>query len=77
MKAGALPTDLSSLVNQAINDGASIVNFSASSSMRGADLKWAIARAMSQELLQHRLETVEQTKRKPVQVVWRRRGLCY
>ena len=48
MKAGALPTDLSSLVNQAINDGASIVNFSASSSMRGADLKWAIARAMSQ-----------------------------
>ena len=47
MKAGALPTDLSSLVNQAINDGASIVNYSASSSMRRADLKWAIARAMS------------------------------
>lgn len=51
MKAGALPTDLSSLVNQAINDGASIVNFSASSSMRGADLKWAIARAMSQGVI--------------------------
>lgn len=51
MKAGALPTDLSSLVNQAINDGASIVSFSASSSMRGADLKWAIARAMSQGVI--------------------------
>ena len=51
MKAGALPTDLSSLVNQAINDGASIVNFSASSSMRRADLKWAIARAMSQGII--------------------------
>ena len=51
IKAGALPTDLSSLVNQAINDGASIVNFSASSSMRGADLKWAIARAMSQGVI--------------------------
>ena len=51
MKAGALPTDLSSLVNQAINDGASIVNFSASSSMRGTDLKWAIARAMSQGVI--------------------------
>lgn len=51
MKAGALPTDLSSLVNQAINDGASIVNFSASSSMRRADLKWAIARAMSQGVI--------------------------
>ena len=38
MKAGALPTDLSSLVNQAINDGASIVNFSASSSMRRASV---------------------------------------
>ena len=51
MKAGALPTDLSSLVNQAINDGASIINFSASSSMRRADLKWAIARAMSQGII--------------------------
>ena len=51
MKAGALPTDLSSLVNQAINDGASIVNFSASSSMHRADLKWAIARAMSQGII--------------------------
>lgn len=51
MKAGALPIDLSSLVNQAINDGASIVNFSASSSMRRADLKWAIARAMSQGVI--------------------------
>ena len=51
MKAGALPTDLSSLVNQAINDGASIVNFSASSSMRRADLKWAIVRAMSQGVI--------------------------
>ena len=51
MKAGALPTDLSSLVNQAINDGASIVNFSASSSMHRADLKWAIARAMSQGVI--------------------------
>ena len=51
MKAGALPTDLSSLVNQAINDGASIINFSASSSMRRADLKWAIARAMSQGVI--------------------------
>ena len=51
MKAGALPTDLSSLVNQAINDGASIVNFSASSSMRRADLKWAMARAMSQGVI--------------------------
>ena len=51
MKAGALPTDLSSLVNQAINDGASIVNFSASSSIRRADLKWAIARAMSQGVI--------------------------
>lgn len=51
MKAGALPTDLSSLVNQAINDGASIVNFSASSSMSRADLKWAIARAMSQGVI--------------------------
>ena len=51
MKAGALPTDLSSLVNQAINDGASIINFSASSSIRRADLKWAIARAMSQGVI--------------------------
>lgn len=51
MKAGTLPTDLSSLVNQAINDGASIVNFSASSSMHRADLKWAIARAMSQGVI--------------------------
>ena len=51
MKAGALPTDLSSLVNQAINDGAAVINFSASSSMHRDDLKWAIARAMSQGVI--------------------------
>ena len=36
------------LINQAIDDGAHIISFSQGSEARGDDVKWAIARAMSQ-----------------------------
>lgn len=51
MKAGILPTEVSSLINKAIDDGASIINYSASSSSHSDHLKWAIARAMSQGVI--------------------------
>ena len=44
-------TDLSSLINHAINDGASIINYSSSTRSQGNDLKWAIARAMNQGVI--------------------------
>lgn len=44
-------SDLSSLINHAINDGATIINLSSSTSARSEDLKWAIARSMSQGIL--------------------------
>lgn len=44
-------TDLSSLINHAINDGASIINYSSSTRAQGNDLKWAIARAMNQGVI--------------------------
>lgn len=44
-------SDLSSLINHAINDGATIINLSSSTSSRSEDLKWAIARSMSQGVL--------------------------
>ena len=44
-------TDLSSLINHAINDGASIINYSSSTRAQGTDLKWAIARAMNQGVI--------------------------
>ncbi len=44
-------SDLSSLINHAINDGATIINLSSSASSRSEDLKWAIARSMSQGIL--------------------------
>ena len=51
MKAGVLPTEVSSLINKAINDGASIINYSATSPSPSNHLKWAIARAMSQGVI--------------------------
>ena len=42
---------LPSLINHAINDGASIISFSASSREHENNLKWAIARAMSQGVI--------------------------
>jgi len=51
MKAGILPTEVSSLINKAIDDGASIINYSASSLSHSDHLKWAIARAMSQGVI--------------------------
>ena len=51
MKAGVLPTEVSSLLNKAINDGASIINYSATSPSPSNHLKWAIARAMSQGVI--------------------------
>ena len=51
MKAGILPTEVSSLINKAINDGASIINYSATSPSPSDHLKWAIARAMSQGII--------------------------
>ena len=42
---------LPSLINHAINDGASIISFSASSRQHENSLKWAIARAMSQGVI--------------------------
>lgn len=45
------PSDLSSLINHAINDGATIINLSSSTSSHSEDLKWAIARSMSQGVL--------------------------
>ena len=51
MKAGVLPTEVSSLINKAINDGASIINYSATSPSPSEYLKWAIARAMSQGVI--------------------------
>ena len=51
MKAGILPTEVSSLINKAIDDGASIINYSATSPSHSEHLKWAIARAMSQGVL--------------------------
>ena len=51
MKAGVLPTEVSSLINKAINDGASIINYSATSPSPSDHLKWAIARAMSQGVI--------------------------
>lgn len=44
-------SDLSSLINHAINDGATVINLSSSTSSRSEDLKWAIARSMSQGVL--------------------------
>lgn len=44
-------SNLSSMINHAINDGASIINFSSASGSHENDLKWAIARAMSQGVL--------------------------
>ena len=51
MKAGILPTEVSSLINKAIDDGASIINYSATSPSHSEHLKWAIARAMSQGVI--------------------------
>lgn len=51
MKAGILPTEVSSLINKAINDGALIVNYSATSPPPSDHLKWAIARAMNQGVI--------------------------
>lgn len=51
MKAGILPTEVSSLINKAIDDGASIINYSASSLSHSDHLKWAIARAMNEGVL--------------------------
>lgn len=51
MKAGVLPTEVSSLINKAINDGATIINYSATSPSPSNHLKWAIARAMSQGVI--------------------------
>lgn len=44
-------SDLSSLINHAINDGATVINLSSSTSSRSEDLKWAIARSRSQGVL--------------------------
>ena len=44
-------SDLPSLINHAINDGASVINLSASSSKHDDTLKWAIARAMNEGVL--------------------------
>lgn len=51
MKAGILPTEVSSLINKAINDGASIINYSASSLSHSDHLKWAIAHAMNEGVI--------------------------
>ncbi|EJN45912.1 peptidase, S8/S53 family [Actinomyces sp. ICM39] len=51
MKAGILPTEVSSLINKAIDDGASIINYSASSLSHSDHLKWAIAHAMNEGVL--------------------------
>lgn len=45
---GKRGNSISHLINQAIEDGAQIVSFSEGSLARGDDVKWAIARAMSQ-----------------------------
>ena len=42
---------LPSLINHAINDGAVIINYSAESPRLSDDLKWALARAMSQGVI--------------------------
>lgn len=42
---------LPSLINHAINDGASVINLSASSNKHDDTLKWAIARAMNEGVL--------------------------
>ena len=39
------------LLNQAMNDGAQIVNFSASSSLQGDELKWTVARALTKGVI--------------------------
>ena len=39
------------VLNQAMNDGAQIVNFSASSSLQGDELKWTVARAMTKGVI--------------------------
>ena len=44
-------SDLPSLINHAINDGASIINLSASSNKHDDTLKWTIARAMNEGVL--------------------------
>lgn len=44
-------SDLPSLINHAINDGASVINLSASSNKHDDTLKWAIARAMNEGVL--------------------------
>ena len=51
MKAGILPTEVSSLINKATDDGASIINYSASSLSHSDHLKWAIAHAMNEGVL--------------------------
>ena len=44
-------SDLPSLINHAINDGASVINLSASSNKHDDTLKWTIARAMNEGVL--------------------------
>lgn len=44
-------SDLPSLINHAINDGASIINLSASSNKHDDTLKWTIARAMNEGVI--------------------------
>ena len=39
------------VLNQAMDDGAQIVNFSASSSLQGDELKWTVARAMTKGVI--------------------------
>lgn len=39
------------VLNQAMNDGAQIVNFSASSSLQGDELKWTVARSMTKGVI--------------------------
>lgn len=39
------------LLNQAMNDGAQIVNFSASSSLQGDEMKWTVARALTKGVI--------------------------
>ena len=39
------------LLNQAMNDGAQIVNFSASSSLQGDELKWTVARSLTKGVI--------------------------
>lgn len=50
-KTGSLRDDLPWLLNAAMNDGAQIINLSASSESGTKDLKWTVARSMAQGVI--------------------------